>query len=63
MNALIMAQKLGILEFIIPELAHSVGVEQNQAHSYDVFEHIVRTVQHAADKNFNLEVRLACSIP
>jgi len=60
MNALVLAQRLGILKFITPELVYSVGVEQNQAHSYDVFEHIVRSVQHAADKNFNLEVRLAC---
>jgi len=59
MNALVFAQKLGILEFVSPELTHSIGIEQNQAHSYDVFEHLMRTVQHAADKNFNLEVRLS----
>ncbi|MFH1105674.1 MAG: HD domain-containing protein [Candidatus Aenigmatarchaeota archaeon] len=59
MNALALAQQLGILEFISPGLTHSLGIEQNQAHSYDVFEHLLRTIQHAADKNFNLEVRLA----
>ncbi|MCX6786394.1 MAG: HD domain-containing protein [Candidatus Kaiserbacteria bacterium] len=59
MNALILAQRLGILEFIIPKLADSFGIGQNQAHSYDVFEHLVRSLQHAADKNFNLEIRLA----
>jgi len=59
MKALTLAQQLGILEFITPNLSRALGVEQNQAHSYDVFEHILRTVQHAADKNFNLEVRLA----
>ncbi len=59
MSALILAQKLGILEFIAPELARGVGTEQNKAHSYDVFEHNLRAVQHAADKNFNLEIRLA----
>ncbi|MCX6787036.1 MAG: HD domain-containing protein [Candidatus Kaiserbacteria bacterium] len=59
MNALVLAQRLGILEFVSPELARSFSIEQNQAHSYDVFEHLMRTVQHAADKNFNLEVRLA----
>jgi tRNA nucleotidyltransferase (CCA-adding enzyme) len=60
MSAFVLAQQLGILEFISPDLARSIGVEQNQAHSYDVFEHLMRTLQHAADKNFNLEVRLAC---
>jgi poly(A) polymerase/tRNA nucleotidyltransferase (CCA-adding enzyme) len=59
MNALVLAEKLGILEFIAPELARSIGIEQNQAHSYDVFEHLMRSVQHAADKNLSLEVRLA----
>jgi len=60
MNALVLAERLGILEFISPALVRSVGVGQNQAHSYDVFEHLMRAVQHAADKNFSLEVRLAC---
>lgn len=60
MNALILAQRLGILEFISPNLVQAIGIEQNQAHSYDVFEHLIRTIQHAADKNFSLEIRLAC---
>ena len=34
-------------------------MEQNQAHSYDVFEHSLRALQHAADKGWPLEVRLA----
>jgi putative nucleotidyltransferase with HDIG domain len=35
------------------------GAHQNQAHSYDVFEHLLRSLQHAADKGWPLEVRLA----
>jgi len=59
MSALVMAQKLGILEHISPDLIRGVGVEQNQAHSYDVFEHLMRTMQHAADKNWGFDIRLA----
>ncbi len=59
MQALYVAQKLGILGAIIPELEQSIGVDQNQAHSYDVFEHLLRSMQHAADKEWPLEVRLA----
>jgi poly(A) polymerase/tRNA nucleotidyltransferase (CCA-adding enzyme) len=59
MSALVLAQKLGLLEFISPELIRGVGVEQNQAHSYDVFEHLMRTMQHAADKGWNFDIRLA----
>ena len=59
MQALYVAQKLGILKFVIPELEAGIGCVQNQAHSYDVFEHLMRSLQHAADKNWPLEVRLA----
>lgn len=59
MQALYVAQKLGLLSYIVPELEEGIGSEQNQAHSYDVFEHSLRTLQHAADKKWPLEVRLA----
>ncbi len=49
----------GILEIILPELLEGAGMEQNAAHSFDVFEHIMRTLEHAAKKNFSLEIRLA----
>lgn len=57
--ALELARALGILSFITPELERGVGVEQNQAHTYDVFEHNLRTLQHAADKGWNFDIRLA----
>lgn len=59
MNALVLAQQLGILEYIAPDLIRGIGVEQNQAHSYDVFGHLMRTMQHAADKGWNFDIRLA----
>ena len=45
LQALYMAQKMGILGYIIPELETAVGVAQNQAHSFDVFEHLLRSLQ------------------
>jgi tRNA nucleotidyltransferase (CCA-adding enzyme) len=59
MSALVLAQRLGILEFISADLIRGIGVEQNKAHSYDVFEHLMRTMQHAADKNWDFDIRLA----
>ena len=59
MNALVLAQQLGILEYIVPDLIRGIGIEQNQAHSYDVFEHNLRTMQHAADKGWSFDIRLA----
>ncbi len=51
--------KFGLLKYIIPDLEKMIGVHQGGAHIYDVWEHSMRALQHAADKNFSLEVRLA----
>ncbi len=59
MQAIYMAQKLGLLPYIMPELEEGIGCAQNQAHSFDVFEHLLRALQHAADKAWSLDVRLA----
>ena len=59
MDALLLAYRLEILEYIVPDLLRGYGVEQNQAHSYDVFEHNLRTMQHAADKGWSFDLRLA----
>jgi poly(A) polymerase/tRNA nucleotidyltransferase (CCA-adding enzyme) len=53
-----MSQKLGLLSIFCPELEAAVHVKQNKAHSYDVFEHLIRSCQCAADKNWGLEIRL-----
>lgn len=54
-----LAQKLHVLRHIIPELEEGIGCGQNQAHAFDVFEHLMRTLEHSAKKKFGLEVRLA----
>lgn len=58
-KALILSREIGILNHIVPELDAGWGIEQNQAHKYDVFEHSIRSLQHAADKGWGLEIRLA----
>ena len=59
MKGLVMAQSLGILKYIASELELAIGVEQNQAHAYTVWEHLLRSMQHAADKKWPLEIRIA----
>ncbi len=51
-------ERTGILGLILPELVAAKGVGQNQAHAYDVWEHLLRSLQHAADKDWPLEIRL-----
>jgi len=58
-KALILSHELGILQYIAPELQEGIGIAQNQAHSFDVFEHNLRTAQHAADKDWGFIIRLA----
>lgn len=59
MMALVLCQQLGILEYIAPDLLRGIGIDQNQAHSYTVFEHNLRALQHAADKGWPFDIRLA----
>lgn len=59
MNGLILSHKLGLMPYIVPELETAVSIEQSRSHVYDVFEHSLRALQHAASKKYTLEMRLA----
>ena len=59
MRGLVILKESGLLSLIIPELERGIGVEQNQAHRFDVWEHNLRTLQHAADKKWPLHIRLS----
>ncbi len=52
-------QKLGLLKYIIPELEEGIGCEQKGAHIYDVWEHLLHALDHASQKGWSLEIRLA----
>jgi tRNA nucleotidyltransferase/poly(A) polymerase len=49
-KAFFLAKDLGILGYISKDLERGIGVKQNGAHLYDVFEHLLRTMQHSADR-------------
>ncbi|MBI2087096.1 MAG: HD domain-containing protein [Candidatus Zambryskibacteria bacterium] len=57
--ALELSARLGLLKYISPEFEKGIGVEQNKAHAYTVWEHLLRSLDHAVKKNFPLHVRLA----
>ena len=54
-----MLQKFGLLKHIIPGLEEGIGCEQGGEHIYPVWEHLLEALQHAANKNWPLSVRLA----
>src|SRR3990167_9495166 len=56
---IVMLQKFGLLKNIIPELEEGLGCVQGGEHIFDVWEHLLHALQHAADKNWPLEVRLS----
>jgi poly(A) polymerase len=46
MQGLRMAVDLGLMPYIVPEVLELRGISQRPAHSKDVFEHVLRVVQH-----------------
>ncbi len=58
-DGLRLMQSIGLLDILIPELVAGVGVAQNKAHIYEVFDHNVRALGASVKNNFKLEIRLA----
>ncbi|HPS21506.1 MAG TPA: HD domain-containing protein [Candidatus Paceibacterota bacterium] len=56
---IVMLQKFNLLKNIIPELEEGINCEQGGEHIYDVWNHLLNALQHAADKNWPLEIRLS----
>ncbi|MDA8596776.1 HD domain-containing protein [Candidatus Pacebacteria bacterium] len=59
MQGIVFLDRLELLEYVLPEILPSKGCEQGGIHAYDVYEHLLRTCQAAADKDFTLEMRYA----
>jgi len=49
----------GLLKEILPELERSYGVGQNKHHKYDVYWHLLKSLEYAVKKNYPLYLRLA----
>ncbi|MST04086.1 MAG: HD domain-containing protein [Candidatus Pacebacteria bacterium] len=50
---------LGLMKFIMPELLEGIGMGQNKHHIYSVFEHNLKSLEYAVDKNFETDLRIA----
>lgn len=53
------ARETQILEYFLPELEENINIIQGGAHVYDVYNHILKALQAAADRNYNLDLRLS----
>lgn len=58
-QGIMLCEKTHILQHFLPELREGIGCEQNSAHAFDVFTHLMKTLEHSAKKKYSLEVRLA----
>ncbi|MDO8660019.1 MAG: HD domain-containing protein, partial [Candidatus Parcubacteria bacterium] len=58
-TGIMLLQKFNLLKNIIPELEEGIGCEQLGEHIYDVWEHLLHALQHSADKDWPLEIRLS----
>lgn len=59
MQGMVLLERLGLIDYILPEIKDSIGCEQGGIHAYDVYEHLLRSLQAAADKGFSTEMRVA----
>lgn len=59
MQGIVFLEKLDLLKYILPELLAGIRCEQGGIHDFDVYEHLLRTLQAAADKGHSTELRLA----
>ena len=58
-DGLELLRTLGLLIYVVPELQEGVAVAQNKHHIYDCYQHNLLSLKYAAEKKFDLEVRLA----
>ena len=54
-----MLAKLELLHYFVPELEEGIGCEQKGEHIYDVFEHMLHALEHAKEKGWDFDIRLA----
>ena len=52
-------ENVGLLQYVIPELREGIECGQNKHHIYTVWEHNVRALKYAVEKNYSLIIRLA----
>ncbi|MCA9353030.1 HD domain-containing protein [Patescibacteria group bacterium] len=51
--------KLGLLAYVVPELEEGIDCEQGGVHRFDVFTHLVKSLEHATNKEYPVHVKLA----
>lgn len=59
MKGIELLQDFGLLEYIIPELREGIDCEQGGIHAFDVWTHLLKSLEHATNKDYPLHVKIA----
>lgn len=57
-NGIKMMNEFGVLRYVAHETEEGIGIKQNKAHIYPVWEHLLRALDYAASKEWPFHVRL-----
>ncbi|MDD5146485.1 MAG: HD domain-containing protein [Candidatus Pacebacteria bacterium] len=52
-------RRLGLLQYVLPELEGGFNIEQNKHHIFQIYQHNLLSLNYACSKGFSLTVRLA----
>ena len=59
MGGIISLQKFGLLKYIVPELEEGIGIEQGGTHDFDVWTHLVKSLEHGTNKDYPFYVKIS----
>lgn len=59
MDGIVNLHLLGMLKYIIPELEEGIGCDQGGIHSFDVWTHNLKSLEHGTHKKYQLYVKLS----
>ena len=54
-----MLRIFGLLEHIVPELLEGVGIEQGGTHAFDVWTHLIKSLEHGSKEHYALHIKIA----
>jgi poly(A) polymerase/tRNA nucleotidyltransferase (CCA-adding enzyme) len=59
MDGVMALHLFGMLKHIVPELEEGIGCQQGGIHSFDVWTHLLKSLEHATNKSYPLHIKLA----
>jgi len=59
MDGIVALHLFGMLKHIVPELEEGIGCDQGGAHSFDVWTHLIKSLEHGTNKSYPLHIKIA----